>query len=84
MVGIKYRKKRGMKLHMKPITTSCQYLDRSSVVTPTKVSLIQAPVHSRTGARKLDMPASRAKLVASICFGVIFAKMTDMGKKIKH
>lgn len=75
-------KKRGRKQHTSWITTSCQYLLKSSLLTWMKFSLIKDPIHPLNVPLKLLMPASRAKHVASMFFGVIFANKTDMGKKI--
>ena len=77
-------KKRGMNEHTIVTMISFQYCDRSSLDTPTKVSLIIEPVQPRIAILKFAIPVSKAKLVASICWGVIFAKMTQMGRRRKH
>ena len=68
----------------KEIVTSTQYLLKSSSVTPTHALLIQAPFQLRIVPLKLEIPASSAKLVASILFGQIFAIIMDIGRKTKH
>lgn len=61
-----------------------QYLLKSSFVTPTKATLIAEPTQPCIALRKLEMPASTAKLVASILLGQIFAIKTVNGRIIKH
>ena len=84
MVGIRPRNSRGMKDVTKEIVTSFQNPDRSSCVTPTKWSLMAEPIHARVVILKFEMPANNAKLVASMCLGVILAKIMAIGRKIKH
>ena len=74
-------KNSGRKEQKNPIVTSCQYLLRSSWVTPTNLSLMIEPVHPRNVPLKFEMPARSAKQVASMFLGVILAKRTAVGRK---
>ena len=47
-----------------------------------KLSFIIEPLHPLNVPRKLLMPARRAKHVASMFLGVIFANKTDIGRKM--
>ena len=53
-------------------------------MTPTNVSLMNEPSSVRTAILKFDTPARSAKLVASICYGVTLAIITDIGRNMKH
>lgn len=65
------------------MATRTQYLLKSFLVTCTYWSLITDPTQPLAVPRKLETPASRAKQVASMFLGVIFANRTDIGRKIK-
>lgn len=66
-----------------PMQFSTKYRLRSSFVTPTIVSLIQAPINPDIMVDKLYVPARNANTVASTFFGITLVKTIIKGIKTK-
>lgn len=58
---------------------------RFARVTPTNSSFTRMPIFAeRTRDTKFYNPVNTANTVASILFGVILAKRTKVGRRVKH